>query len=98
MRLCDHHGVEFARGLVGFTSDEVAAIMGKSTSEAERLIGYDGRRFVVERRLTVVLLRGPTASPPASSVADRKGGVSSRAARAAEEGVAAASDAADGKK
>ncbi|WP_305909321.1 glutamate 5-kinase [Methylomarinum sp. Ch1-1] len=52
----DSQGVELARGLVNYGSEEVAKIAGKSSSEFEFLLGYSDEQELIHRD-NLVLLR-----------------------------------------
>lgn len=53
--LLDESGCEFARGLVKYSSDEIAAIAGAKTGEVEKRLGYKGTDEVIHRDDLVVL-------------------------------------------
>ena len=51
----DSAGRERARGLVAYTSEDVARIMGLATREVERVLGYSNGAEVIHRDDLVVL-------------------------------------------
>ena len=48
-------GSEIARGLVNYSASEAAAIIGKSSDQIERLLGYQGDQELIHRDNLVVL-------------------------------------------
>ena len=48
-------GVEFARGLTEYTSDEIRRILGKKSSEIEAELGYKYTDEIIHRDDLVVL-------------------------------------------
>jgi glutamate 5-kinase len=53
--IVDESAVEFARGLIGFDSDEIEKIAGKKTADLESLLGYRPADEVIHRDDLVVL-------------------------------------------
>ncbi len=53
--LMDEHGQEFARGLVNYSSDEVAKLAGVKTGDIERILGYKYSDEIIHRDDLVVL-------------------------------------------
>jgi glutamate 5-kinase len=49
VELCDHQGTPFARGIVNYTSVELAQIVGRQSGEFEAILGYDGPATIVHR-------------------------------------------------
>lgn len=49
VRLCDREGHEFARGVISYSLAETLQIMGKQSSEIEKILGYKYRDEVVGR-------------------------------------------------
>lgn len=49
VQLCDHNGVEIARGLVNYSSLELQKIRGHKSSDIPELLGYGGAETVVHR-------------------------------------------------
>lgn len=45
----DEHGVECARGLVNYNSDETAKILGKPSGDLSKLLGYEGEPELIHR-------------------------------------------------
>lgn len=56
VRLLDSGGVEFARGLVNYSSSELEIIQGHQTAEVSRLLNLEGREPTVVHRDNLVLL------------------------------------------
>ncbi|MFO7812047.1 MAG: glutamate 5-kinase [Pelovirga sp.] len=54
VRLCDHEGKEFARGITSYSLAEILRIMGKQCSQIEQVLGYKYRDEVVCRDDLVV--------------------------------------------
>lgn len=52
---CDALGQEVARGLVNYSSEEAAKIIGHSSSRVEELLGYQGEEELIHRDNLVVL-------------------------------------------
>ncbi len=53
----DEDGIELARGLVNYNTHELKRIMGKQTSEIEKLLGYYSYNEVIHRDNLVVMHR-----------------------------------------
>lgn len=53
----DQDGIELARGLVNYNTHELKRIMGKQTSEIEKLLGYYSYNEVIHRDNLVVMHR-----------------------------------------
>lgn len=49
VRLCDQSGTEFAKGVINYSLPELLRIMGKKTSEIEKILGYKYGDEVVHR-------------------------------------------------
>ncbi len=49
VELCDCHGATFARGIVNYTSVELAQIAGRQSGEIETILGYNGPATIVHR-------------------------------------------------
>ncbi|MBE0598881.1 MAG: glutamate 5-kinase [Desulfuromonadales bacterium] len=49
VRLCDQSGVEFAKGVINYSLSELLRIMGKKTSEIEKILGYKYGDEIVHR-------------------------------------------------
>jgi glutamate 5-kinase len=49
VNLCNHEGLDLARGLVNYSSQEIEQLKGKNTAEIEVTIGYQGSDTVVHR-------------------------------------------------
>lgn len=49
VRLCGQDGVEFAKGVINYTLPELLRIMGKKTSEIEKILGYKYGDEIVHR-------------------------------------------------
>jgi glutamate 5-kinase len=58
VRCLDPDGVEFARGLVNYSAEEVAAIRGKRTDAIEGILGYRYSDEVIHRDNLVVIENG----------------------------------------
>lgn len=58
VRLCDGNGVEIARGLVNYTSNELQQIRGRKSEEIPLILGYEGADTVVHRDNLVLLVSG----------------------------------------
>lgn len=57
--VCDPEGSMVARGLVGFGSDELTGMLGRSSAELRELMGERGRRPVLHRDHLVLLPESP---------------------------------------
>jgi glutamate 5-kinase len=55
VRIADESGVEFARGLVNYSSMELKKIRGKKSSQIEKILGYKYYDEVVHRDNLVLL-------------------------------------------
>jgi glutamate 5-kinase len=55
VRICDVDGVEFARGIVDYSSREIELIRGRKSGEIEQILGYRYGDDVVHRDNLVVL-------------------------------------------
>ena len=55
VQLCDRAGVEIARGLVNYNSNEIQRIKGHQSSKIAEILGYDGTDTVVHRNNLVSL-------------------------------------------
>jgi hypothetical protein len=63
--LCDAAGVEFARGLVNFSSEECGKARGKSSNELQALLGYQTAEEVVHRaNITLLSPEHPESKVP----------------------------------
>lgn len=49
VRLCDQAGVEFAKGVINYTLPELLRIMGKKSTEIEKILGYKYGDEIVHR-------------------------------------------------
>ncbi len=49
VRLCNHDGTEFAKGVTNYTSAELSRILGKKTKEIETILGYQYGDEIVHR-------------------------------------------------
>jgi len=49
VRICDPNGVEIARGIVNYGSEEINQIRGKQSQEIPAILGYGGAETVVHR-------------------------------------------------
>lgn len=56
VKLCDRHGQEVARGLVNYSSTELAKIQGRRSDEIALVLGYAGDETVVHRDNLVLLV------------------------------------------
>jgi len=52
---CDKKGVEFARGLSAYSSEEIEKIKGAKTSEIKGILGHDSHPEVINRDDMVIL-------------------------------------------
>jgi len=55
-------GEEFARGICAYSDADAARILGRRSSEIERLLGFRGRDEMIHRD-DLAVLRGPTPAP-----------------------------------
>jgi glutamate 5-kinase len=55
VQLCDGNGTEIARGLVNYTSDELAKIRGHHSREIAEILGYAGAETVIHRDNLVLI-------------------------------------------
>ncbi|MEI6305913.1 MAG: PUA domain-containing protein, partial [Deltaproteobacteria bacterium] len=55
VRVCGPDGVEFARGLSDYSSIEIARLLGKKSSEIEKILGYRYSDVIIHRDNLVVL-------------------------------------------
>ncbi len=55
LRICDHNGVEFARGIVDYSSSETAKLIGCNSARIEELLGYRYGDEIVHRDNLVLL-------------------------------------------
>lgn len=55
VRVCGLDGTEFARGIVGYSRQEIEKIQGCKTSEIERILGYRYEDEVIHRDNLVIL-------------------------------------------
>ena len=55
VRCIDEGGVEIARGLVNYSTDEVNKIMGQSSGQIEALLGYQGDKELLHRDNLVLM-------------------------------------------
>lgn len=53
--IADNDGIEFARGLTNYSSEEVSKIMGHSSSSFKDILGYKGRDEIVHKDNLVIL-------------------------------------------
>jgi glutamate 5-kinase len=49
VQLCDSNGVEVARGLVNYSSNELQQIRGRQSEEIPAILGYSGAETVIHR-------------------------------------------------
>lgn len=49
VKICDRAGVEIARGIVNYNSDELEKIRGRQSDEIAEILGYEGEETVVHR-------------------------------------------------
>ncbi|MEP0917568.1 glutamate 5-kinase [Leptolyngbya sp. DQ-M1] len=49
VKICDRSGVEIARGIVNYNSDELEKIRGRQSDEVAKILGYEGEETVVHR-------------------------------------------------
>jgi glutamate 5-kinase len=56
VELCDRAGVAFARGMVNYTSVELAQIAGRQSGEIAAILGYHGPATIVHRDNLALLL------------------------------------------
>jgi glutamate 5-kinase len=49
VKLCDRKGIEIARGLVNYSSDELKQIRGHKSDEIGAILGYEGTETIVHR-------------------------------------------------
>jgi glutamate 5-kinase len=54
IRLCDHDGTEFARGITNYSNAELERIKGKKSSEIEAILGYKYNDEIVHRNNMVL--------------------------------------------
>ena len=55
VQLCDRQGLEIARGLVNYNSEEIEQIKGQRSINIAKILGYDGTDTVVHRNNLVSL-------------------------------------------
>jgi glutamate 5-kinase len=55
VRCVDERGIEVARGLVSYSSDEIRKIAGAKTSDIEKILGYKYSDEVIHRNDLVVM-------------------------------------------
>jgi glutamate 5-kinase len=55
VRICDPEGIEFARGIVDYSSEEIRKILGHKSKEIEQILGYRYGDEIVHRDNLVVL-------------------------------------------
>lgn len=51
----DSDGLEIARGLINYSADEAARIIGRSSDQIEQLLGFEGEKELIHRDNLVVL-------------------------------------------
>ena len=54
IKLCDQDGTELGRGLVNYSSEEIAQIKGHHSNEIAQILGYDSSDTVVHRNNLVI--------------------------------------------
>lgn len=54
VKLCDRNGIELGRGLVNYSSEEIAQIKGHHSNEIAQILGYDSADTVVHRNNLVI--------------------------------------------
>lgn len=54
--LCNLDGMEFARGLANYSSEEIKKLAGIHSNEYQTVLGYHGRNEVVHRKNIAILL------------------------------------------
>jgi glutamate 5-kinase len=64
------NGVEVARGIVAYSDEDAAHILGRKSSEIEALLGFRGRAEMVHRD-NLVIMRGPVTASAESTEAVR---------------------------
>ncbi len=55
VRICDHSGGEFARGITDYASSEVSMVLGRRSSEIEEILGFRYGDEIVHRDNLVLL-------------------------------------------
>jgi len=55
VRICDHEGNEFARGITDYSSEEIALILGHRSSEIEEILGFRYGDEIIHRDNLVLL-------------------------------------------
>lgn len=56
--LCDHNGLEIARGLVNYSDDDLRKICGYRSGDIAQLLGYEGSETVIHRDNLVLKAQG----------------------------------------
>lgn len=54
VRLCDSNGIEFAKGVTNYALTELLQVMGKKTSEIEKILGYKYSDEIIHRNNLVL--------------------------------------------
>jgi len=55
VRICDHEGNEFARGITDYSAEEIALILGHRSSEIEEILGFRYGDEIIHRDNLVLL-------------------------------------------
>jgi len=55
VRICDHEGTEFARGITDYSAEEIALILGHRSSEIEEILGFRYGDEIIHRDNLVLL-------------------------------------------
>jgi len=55
VRICDHEGNEFARGITDYSSEEISLILGHRSSEIEEILGFRYGDEIIHRDNLVLL-------------------------------------------
>ncbi|MCX5660308.1 MAG: glutamate 5-kinase [Planctomycetota bacterium] len=67
VRVCDSAGKEIARGLTNYSSEEIAQVMGKKSSQIEKVLGRAAYAEAIHRDNLVLTAADPSGRNPQSS-------------------------------